>query len=375
MKLSPLAVSLALMLGGALTLAQAAVADGPAGGEEVVYEADFRDGQAHGWKPTHNLAPFTFDRGYLSNRALGDDAFMVVSGLQIPTSRISHVVFRLRSDRAGATQVYFSTTDSPNPAAHPVPQVACRGDGQWHEYEVRLVGLKGFTGTLTMLRLDPVNGGGESAHIDLAWVRLVRKPPRLVVTEVSCSQPLIEPGQKAQLTLQVTNYGGPARQALQLRLQSSSQLGLAHPVQKLTFGTDEVAAKVSWPVTALRPGPGVLRLTAAGQQAQRLLVKAIMPVVAGLDRPTATPSPRREIGNGLLRLTFLPGDDGVVVAGVLQVKDGRRWKKVALLSPLAELAYTAEGQEIWRQMSFPEFAVKGSVATLTARTPDATVIL
>jgi len=143
------------------TVLAVSAADGVPG-ETVVRAFEFNGTDAQGWKPTNNLAPLTVRDGRLETRATGPDANMMVSGLDIPCSQISHVAFRIRSNGSGAVQVYFTTTANPDLAGKPVPTVTYSIPGAWQEFRVKLAGVPGFSGRLTGLRLDPVQGAPDA---------------------------------------------------------------------------------------------------------------------------------------------------------------------------------------------------------------------
>jgi hypothetical protein len=83
----------------------------------------------------------------------------------------------MRTDKPGVTQVYYATSTGTDIAKNNVPSVDCQGDGLWHEYVVKLAGLKNFKGELRTLRLDPVNGNqAVGAKVEIHWIRLVRRP-------------------------------------------------------------------------------------------------------------------------------------------------------------------------------------------------------
>jgi len=331
-----------ILLVPAVLLAQIA----PGEPDQILYEADFSDGDAHGWGPTNNLEPFTFTKGCLSTTATGHDAHMTVGGLSLPTSAISHVRFRLRSDKPGVTQVYFATTASPDPAAHPVPGASCPGDGQWHDFEVLLAGLEGFTGSLTMLRLDPVNGGGEQAQLDLAWVRLVRKAPALVPVGFAATAAVLEPGRKTDLTLALTNLGGPTSADLRADLETSGEVTVAEPSATVRLSPEDGSGRVTWRITARQPG--LAALSATVHLGDRLIVSArtALPVLTPADlRASAGPAAGRELANDRLSLLFVAAAAGQVGAAVVRVRDGATWKPVGLLSPLAQVVHVAGGVE------------------------------
>ena len=330
--------------------------------DRVVYEADFTKGDAHGWAPAHNLEAFTFADGCLATRATGHDAHMMATGLSLPAADISHVRFRIQSDKPGSTQVYFATTDSPDPAKHAVPAAHCPGDGEWHECEVQLGGLAGFTGTLTMLRLDPVNGGGEQARIGIEWVQLIQKAPILVCTNFSANKAVLEPGEEADLTLKLANFGGAFAKPLAAELMLPKEFVQIDPAAEVQWSGPDHTGQATWHIKA--QAVGVPRLHATVKHDDKLIVDAKMclPIVdwSKLDIPEGqfrTEWVRRAGAADGLALFYLPRTPSKELgrtygAALVRVKDGGKWKTVGVLCPLAHLTYSRDGVEYSEDIEF-----------------------
>ena len=341
--------------------------------DEVLYEADFSAGDAHGWRPTSNLGDFDLSSGYLRTRATGGDANMSVSGLNVAADRVSHLWFRMRSNRSGATQVYFATSVSPDPAAHVVPVAQCSGDGQWHEYIVQLAGIEGFSGTLSMLRLDPVNGGGEDATIDLEWVRLIRRAPRLVCARLSADRALLEPGQTATLTMELLNTGGPPTEPIVAEVGPVAQVAVRQP--RVTIERTKLSSpqQITWDLSAQRVGLAELEVVVSLGEETVLRATIALPVIdwASLPAPGEA-GVQHELFNDRVSLLLLEGGrPSTAAAGLLRVKKEDAWQAAAVLSPLIQLACRTEELERFEHI-LPGYSESGGdFLTLAQTTPQA----
>ena len=186
--------------------------------DRTVLEWRFSERVALGWAATNALAPLAASGGTLRTRALGADASMAVRPVGIDAGSVSHLRVRMRSSQAGSCQVYFATSSGSNPASNDIPIFQCPGDNRFRTFEVRLTELRGWGGRLEMLRLDPVNGGGESAEIEFEWMALVCKAPRLAVRRFAANRASAPAGASVLLTLDVANVGGPLSGGLTARL-------------------------------------------------------------------------------------------------------------------------------------------------------------
>ena len=310
--------------------------------DTVVREFDFSKG-AQGWRPTNNLSDFELKRGVLSTRATGNDANLTVGGLRVRCDKVTHVTFRMKSDQPGGTQIYFATTKFPSFAANAVPTVSCAGDEAWREYAVKMAGVKGFEGVLTSLRLDPVNGAaGQSANIELAWIRLVRKAPRLLFERFSSDKPVLKRGETATVRLRIKNVGGPVNGPVTVALTAKGPVRVAVPEQSMTFSGKGKPAEASWAIRAEAVGQSIL--TARASLNGRPLLRTSSTVHVPADGQLRIPGDRSlTLRAGEATLALLPDGDGKIGSAVISVVDGVERRPVALLMPLCEVVTTRSG--------------------------------
>jgi len=339
---------------------------------QVVALFDFRRGDAHGWKPEHHLTPFDLTGGILRTQATGPDAHLSVSGLDLPADRISDVEFCMRSNRSGPTQVYFATSDSPNPAAHPVPVAQCRGDGRWRTYRVRLAGLKGFRGRLTMLRLDPVQTAPD-AEIELVWIRLIRVKPRLLPVCLAPNGFPLYAGREAKIRLRTVNTGGPlspSRVKVSLRAVEGMRMADVSPWARDDSAPGERWQR-SWAITPTRTGLIRFDARADVENGKDARVVADAPVLPGPD--LALPigdGPLLE--NGRVAVSFHGGDGGVAWA-LLHARTNGRWQPCGFLSPLAHIVLDSSDCTTAIDLSFRKVTASKRRVTLVHASPDASV--
>jgi len=311
--------------------------------DAVVREFDFSKG-AQGWRPTNNLSAFDLKRGVLATRATGNDANLTVSGLRVPCDEVTHVTFRMKSDQPGGTQVYFATTEFPSFAANAVPTVSCAGGGTWREYAVKMPGAKGFEGVLTHLRLDPVNSAaGRTAQIEIAWIRLVKKAPRLLFECFSSDKPFLERGERATVRLRIRNVGGPIDGRITAVLAATAPIRVAAPAQPMVFKANGEPAEASWGIEAEAVGYSVLTAQ-TGLDGRPLLTATATVHVPADDQLGITEEEALILRAGAATLSLLPGADGKTDSALLSVAGGAEPRPVALLTPLCELVTTRSGE-------------------------------
>ncbi len=344
--------------------------------ETVVRAFEFNGVDPEGWKPTNNLAPLTVRDGRLETRAAGSDANMMVSGLDIPCSQISHVAFRIRSNRSGAVQVYFTTTANPDLAGKPVPTVAYSTPGAWQEFRVKLAGVPGFSGRLTGLRLDPVQGAPD-AEIAFDWVRLVRLAPRLLFATFAPDRFPVQPERPFTLTLRVINAGGPMPEG---NVFADLEAPAAVRVEKRRAapGPDEGPGeriRFSWTVRSPQEGPG--RFRARVRIGDRIVVEAETLVPAVTTLPSAPPAGTRTLvfgtdGNAALTLRSEAGRGPTAAWAVLRARipDGT-WQVVGALYPLAELVEEEGGTVRRRVPQFPNVERESGDLVISTAATDA----
>ncbi len=345
----------------------------PGDPDSLVRAWEFDGADAEGWGALHSLEPLAVADGTLRTRATGEDAYMGISSLGLDTAGISHVQVRMRSTEPGSCQIYFTTSTYPDPAKNANPVFPCPGDNEFREFEVQLAGVAGWEGMLDLLRLDPVNGQGATASIEVDWIRLVDKAPRPVVVSFAADTAWARPGDAITLRAQVRNIGGGSLDGLTARLQGGS---MARTLERDAAGE----YGVSWETEA--QGPALMRRQAHVLYGKRMLATAETAVL--VIEPAEVPEPDVDPGvvveRGPLRfgpsligpqtaVMFVGDAEGCGAAVVLGRADkGKPWKLAGLCLPLATLAVRTGDQDRMLAPSFEMAAVNtGPVPTVVGK--------
>jgi hypothetical protein len=307
------------------------------GDKDVIVKDWPFDADAQGWAPLNNLAPFTVADGVLRTQATGDDAHMGVNVSGVDCSEVSHLVVRMRSNQPGTTQVYFTTSEHPDPADNGVPAFAVSGDNEFRVYEVAMAGQRGWSGRLGLLRLDPVNGSGTSATIEIDYVRLIRKAPRLQLVRFAPDRVWVKPGEEVRLNLVVCDTTrGPELPNIEAQFAPGAQ---ALP---MAFADGAYSASVTIKPVALVTRCGVSvwvggRSVLAATTAVIAIDFADLPVPvdeAGTQETPLGPA----IGNSTASLLLV--DLGGTQSAILRAREAGsgRWLVAGVCSPLITVA-------------------------------------
>lgn len=140
--------------------------------EKTVAEWTFdRPGDAQGWQPNAHLADFGVANGVLACRATGSDPTLILGTLlNLKASPWQIVEIRLKTDRSGTAEIFWSNTSSGRYGGFSEDKITrfnVVGDGQWHT--CRLLPGWHSEGTIVRLRLDVYDG----ARFELDSIRVL----------------------------------------------------------------------------------------------------------------------------------------------------------------------------------------------------------
>ena len=124
---------------------------------------DFDAGVAD-WRARHHCR-IAAAEGLLVVEHDGDDPYLGTP-VHVPAGDVV-VRLRLRSEREGSVQIFWSSDEQPGESPERVASFASGGDGQWREHDVPI----DVAGTLATLRVDPVGGAGRT---DIDWIAIHR---------------------------------------------------------------------------------------------------------------------------------------------------------------------------------------------------------
>ncbi|MEM3396489.1 MAG: hypothetical protein QW620_02035 [Thermoplasmata archaeon] len=133
------------------------------------------NGNAEGWVVGNHLTAFTVSGGILSTTATGNDPFMYSPALNIPASNYKYIHLYMRATGTGTTtKIYFitSTDGTWNEAKSVTLSVTDHSNYVWYTFNMSQ--CAGWTGTITRLRLDPIDAGaqsGDTYSIDMIGIQ------------------------------------------------------------------------------------------------------------------------------------------------------------------------------------------------------------
>ena len=131
-----------------------------------------QDGDDEGWTSAHDVEPITVAKGMASFKITGGDPYIVRANLDVDAAKAKTIVVRMRVTGGAAGQIYWSTKESPSIGEDKDVRFEVKADGQFHEYRVNMAAHPLWTGTVTSLRLDPVNGKEAiGADVEIDYMR------------------------------------------------------------------------------------------------------------------------------------------------------------------------------------------------------------
>jgi Glycosyltransferase WbsX len=137
---------------------------------------DFAQG-AQGWENTMDLTHVRVAENALTAETTGRDPAFFGPPMRARAREFSTVVVRMKLQRLDGepihdfAQLFWRTDRLPESEANST-RFDLSGDGQWHEYRIRVAQSPRWRGWITRLRLDPGNQAG--VRVQLAAIRLER---------------------------------------------------------------------------------------------------------------------------------------------------------------------------------------------------------
>jgi hypothetical protein len=134
-------------------------------------------GDVEGWIPWNEVADFSCDGVSLNGRATGSYPFISSpENLAIDSTKAKSIHLRMKVSEASYAQIFFITnTDTEwNEAKKKVFNT--KNPGQWVDYNVSFADVPSWTGTITQIRLDPLQGVEVGATFSVDWFRVGSNP-------------------------------------------------------------------------------------------------------------------------------------------------------------------------------------------------------
>ncbi len=127
------------------------------------------DTDSAGWLPRNELADFAVTDGVLSMLSEGTDPYFDLN-TTVVSADLDKFVIRMRISGEGTTlgQLFFTTDDDPALSEDNSVVFVVRSGDDFADYEIDLSDTPGWAGTITSLRIDPVDDAGRTIEID--WI-------------------------------------------------------------------------------------------------------------------------------------------------------------------------------------------------------------
>jgi len=140
----------------------------PEPADRIAFEFERDD---EGWRPSHDLGPFSVQEGVLKVRVTGGDPYMVRGNCTIDGSSVSRVHVRSAATAGTVIQLFWATQESPQMAEDKKIEMPVIADGEFHDYYFDVGKHELWPGqTITSLRLDPT-GGTSDADVKVDFIR------------------------------------------------------------------------------------------------------------------------------------------------------------------------------------------------------------
>lgn len=294
------------------------------------------DGDAEGWVADHNVSPLVVKGGLCTFELTGSDPWILRPNLDIDTAGYGFVGVKMRSDREGSNQIYFATSEK-GFGENGVITYHVQGDEKFHFYESEMSALKTWTGRLSSLRLDPVNGANEKgAKVDVDWIAVYQVPARLKLGRLVC---FLE-NDKPAVALSVENIGGETmRDAAEIELLDGAGQA-ADVISARTISGLMPREQIVWKET-FEPGPSVVsvRVRYGGKVIYQGAAHTVRRMPSEMSMGVGI------IENDRVRLAAVAGRPG---AAKMQFKSGLRWITAGVLASLADVAVQGTDGAVYR---------------------------
>lgn len=332
---------------------------------EVVRQWEFKTpADATGWTAANQLKDMAVIDGALRMTMTGVDAFLTAPPIEAPLDGIV-IRIRMRSDREGYTQVYWTTPDYPNCGEQQMLVINTSVTAPdkplsampFVTYDFPIGKLSDQGRKLIGFRIDPVNGNSDGT-VEIQSVEVLRPAPVLDVNFSPASH-WVEVRKPVLVRLNLRQVAGRA-------VESEYYITLPGG-RKLTARPGKDAPQPAVEVSPDRPGVHEYRATIAGGNDQPLYdLETSLIAGKGDTLPTVG-----TVGSDQVHLDLIPTPDGKAVGAArwsATVKPGE-WKLAGWLLPLARFTYERQPGQIVRrepalsikQQSNDGFLLEGSL--------------
>ncbi|MBN2450979.1 MAG: hypothetical protein JXR77_11350 [Lentisphaeria bacterium] len=313
---------------------------------------DFGTGSPQGWQPNASLRQPSFSAAGLESALVGTDPWLVGPSIAVDAAAARYVHVRLRIGHHGGGSIYFSTNASPDFSQARHVRFRVRPGGDWQDLLVDMRSHPAWVGTVTRLRLDPIDVWPNipaGQPVAIAGIRLL--PPDAVPAAVRLTAFhagetwRVLPGATWKVRAELANRGGQSATLRAALLRLPDNLRLVHgPQLPISLAADGTVS-IEWQIAAVRPGVGQILALLAPDGAPPLAAARLLAVADDGAAPAAVPIPGR---GGRLAL---PGEPGFAHLQVPSDPPGT-WTTVGTIPAMATV-FTADATGSMEAVTFP----------------------
>lgn len=134
-----------------------------------------RDDDYNGWTNAANLSVCAATNGYLCGYTSSEDPQVVsLSTNLFPAWQVPRMQIRMLADAGTAGEIFWKTDFDNTFTGDKRIAFNVQADGLWHLYDISLIDYEDWRGTITGLRIDPVNQ--SNAYFEIDYIHLFYEP-------------------------------------------------------------------------------------------------------------------------------------------------------------------------------------------------------
>ncbi len=220
-------------------------------------------GDALGWGREHNLAPLEVADGILRTHLTGADPWIIGPPIEVDAAAYPFIQLRLRANHFAAGSIYFTRADDPDFSQDKLLSFRLTSDTQFTETLLDLREHREWTGTITQLRLDPLDVyptavAAQEVEVDFVhFVADAERPAEIVASRLTGPRTAIVPEDKPfAVSMTLTNTGGQRAEGLEPILKLRRDSGAARLLAEApaSLGPGE-STELAWEIAPQSVGP------------------------------------------------------------------------------------------------------------------------
>ncbi len=183
-------------------------------------------GDPEGWGQEHSVTPPTVSDGLLRMQLTSTDPWIVGPAVSVDAPKYQFLALRIRVNHFGGGSIYWQRADDPKFSQEKMVQFRLTSDREFSEFLLDLRGHPEWKGTITRLRLDPIDlypTAVQCQQVEVDSLRFVEneeRPANVVVGRLQGARTaVVPPREPFELRLPVANVGGQAAEDLEAILE------------------------------------------------------------------------------------------------------------------------------------------------------------